>query len=197
VRCARIPRCSGIGDPRAARRFSYGDDLGSGTVIANELTQHPAEPLARFVERGGLALGICNGSDSGEDGLLPGLVRAERLGRTSRCDADVQRMPELPGSVDAFEDRAVVALLRPRREIVEQARRSRSSRATLMLRCIEENKQVAFRYTKADGAHRNFQKIPTAHRTTSPASPTTGRVLTMPHWSATSAVAAPALTRMV
>ncbi|HLX62738.1 MAG TPA: phosphoribosylformylglycinamidine synthase I [Planctomycetota bacterium] len=54
--------------------FSYGDDLGSGTVIGNELMQHLAEPLQRFVERGGLALGICNGFQIlVKTGLLPGL----------------------------------------------------------------------------------------------------------------------------
>ncbi|HVY62989.1 MAG TPA: phosphoribosylformylglycinamidine synthase subunit PurQ, partial [Planctomycetota bacterium] len=41
--------------------FTYGDDLGAGRVLANELRLHLAEPVARFLERGGLAIGICNG----------------------------------------------------------------------------------------------------------------------------------------
>jgi len=53
--------------------FSYGDDLGSGVVLANEIVQKLAEPFARFVERGGLALGICNGFQVlVKTGLLPG-----------------------------------------------------------------------------------------------------------------------------
>lgn len=53
--------------------FSYGDDLGSGVVLANELVQRLQEPLARFVERGGLAIGICNGFQVlVKTGLLPG-----------------------------------------------------------------------------------------------------------------------------
>lgn len=41
--------------------FSYGDDIASGKVLANRLRTHLAEALARFVERGSLVLGICNG----------------------------------------------------------------------------------------------------------------------------------------
>src|SRR5436190_6446383 len=73
--------------------FSYGDDLGSGTVIANELMRYLAEPLARFVERGGLALGICNGFQIlVKTGLLPGLSYAPKT-------AD-----ELPGATLTFNE---------------------------------------------------------------------------------------------
>src|SRR5215813_5355813 len=41
--------------------FSYGDDIASGKILANQLRLHLGDPLRRFVERGGLLLGICNG----------------------------------------------------------------------------------------------------------------------------------------
>jgi len=41
--------------------FSYGDDLGAGKVWAVLLRTRLAEPLARFLEAGRPALGICNG----------------------------------------------------------------------------------------------------------------------------------------
>jgi phosphoribosylformylglycinamidine synthase len=41
--------------------FSYGDDISSGKIFANQITQHLAEPLARFVEAGKPIIGICNG----------------------------------------------------------------------------------------------------------------------------------------
>ncbi|MBI2931599.1 MAG: phosphoribosylformylglycinamidine synthase I [Planctomycetes bacterium] len=41
--------------------FSYGDDLGSGRVLANELRVKLLEPIRRFVRDGKLVLGICNG----------------------------------------------------------------------------------------------------------------------------------------
>ena len=53
--------------------FSYGDDLGAGTLWALDLRQHLGEALARFVAEGRPALGICNGFQAlVKAGLLPG-----------------------------------------------------------------------------------------------------------------------------
>ncbi len=41
--------------------FSYGDDIASAKVLANELRFALGDVLRRFVEQGGLVLGICNG----------------------------------------------------------------------------------------------------------------------------------------
>ncbi len=41
--------------------FSYGDDLGSGRIFANQFRHHLAESLAAFRDAGKLILGICNG----------------------------------------------------------------------------------------------------------------------------------------
>jgi phosphoribosylformylglycinamidine synthase len=41
--------------------FAYGDDIASGRVLAVELAARLGDRLLRFLERGGLALGICNG----------------------------------------------------------------------------------------------------------------------------------------
>ena len=53
--------------------FSYGDDLGAGTVLANELRTRLSGPLAEFVESGRFVIGICNGFQVlVRLGLLPG-----------------------------------------------------------------------------------------------------------------------------
>jgi len=53
--------------------FSYGDDLGAGKVLANELTTKLGDPVRRFVEKGRLVLGICNGFQVlVKTALLPG-----------------------------------------------------------------------------------------------------------------------------
>ncbi len=53
--------------------FSYGDDISSGRVLAQEIKTRLGEQLLRFVERGGLVLGICNGFQVlVRLGLLPG-----------------------------------------------------------------------------------------------------------------------------
>ena len=41
--------------------FSYGDDVGAGRVWGLELRHNLAEALRAYVDRGGLALGVCNG----------------------------------------------------------------------------------------------------------------------------------------
>lgn len=41
--------------------FSYGDDIASGRILANQITNHLPDELAAFIDRGGLVVGICNG----------------------------------------------------------------------------------------------------------------------------------------
>ena len=41
--------------------FTYGDDIAAGKVLANELRLGLGEDIQRFVDDGGLILGICNG----------------------------------------------------------------------------------------------------------------------------------------
>jgi len=55
--------------------FSYGDDVASGKVAAVEIAALFGEVLPRFVEEGGLILGICNGFQTlVKMGLLPGAL---------------------------------------------------------------------------------------------------------------------------
>ena len=41
--------------------FSYGDDVASGRILANQIEHHLDDQMARFKEAGKLILGICNG----------------------------------------------------------------------------------------------------------------------------------------
>jgi phosphoribosylformylglycinamidine (FGAM) synthase-like amidotransferase family enzyme len=41
--------------------FSYGDDLGAGTLLAKNLTIHLGQQLQQFIDEGRPILGICNG----------------------------------------------------------------------------------------------------------------------------------------
>lgn len=53
--------------------FSYGDDLGAGTLLAKHLTVHLEKQLQQFIDEGRPALGICNGFQTlVRAGLLPG-----------------------------------------------------------------------------------------------------------------------------
>lgn len=53
--------------------FSYGDDLGAGTLLAKNLVVHLGKQLQQFIDEGRLVLGICNGFQVlVRAGLLPG-----------------------------------------------------------------------------------------------------------------------------
>src|SRR5713226_6193688 len=55
--------------------FSYGDDLGAGTLLAKNLTIHLGTQLRQFIDEGRPVLGICNGFQVlVRAGLLPGLL---------------------------------------------------------------------------------------------------------------------------
>lgn len=54
--------------------FSYGDDLGSGKVLANQLAIKLRQQLQEFIDSGKLVIGICNGFQAIiKMGLLPAL----------------------------------------------------------------------------------------------------------------------------
>jgi len=62
--------------------FSYGDDIASGKIFANELRFKLADSLRQFIAEGKLIIGICNGFQIlVKSGLLPGT----RPDRCSHC----------------------------------------------------------------------------------------------------------------
>ena len=68
--------------------FSYGDDLGAGTLLAKNLTIHLGGQLQQFIDEGRLVLGICNGFQVlVRAGLLPG--HADDVGATFMAQASL------------------------------------------------------------------------------------------------------------
>ncbi len=64
--------------------FSYGDDLGAGTLLAKNLTIHLGTQLRQFIEEGRPVLGICNGFQVlVKAGLLPGTTTADMSTRST------------------------------------------------------------------------------------------------------------------
>jgi phosphoribosylformylglycinamidine synthase len=54
--------------------FSYGDDIASGRILANELRLKFGEDIKQFIRDGKLIIGICNGFQIlAKAGILPGL----------------------------------------------------------------------------------------------------------------------------
>ena len=53
--------------------FSWGDDHGAGVIFASKLLYNIGEEILRFIEKGNLVIGICNGFQAMVNlGLLPG-----------------------------------------------------------------------------------------------------------------------------
>jgi phosphoribosylformylglycinamidine synthase I len=60
--------------------FTYGDDVSGGRILANELKLKLGDDIRRFIERGGLILGICNGFQVlVKAGILPPLEDGQQL----------------------------------------------------------------------------------------------------------------------
>lgn len=60
--------------------FTYGDDLGSGKILANELNSKLKDEIMKFISEGKLIIGICNGFQVlVKAGLLPN-INAGQLG---------------------------------------------------------------------------------------------------------------------
>ena len=86
ARPARVHVNDLVADPGALDRcailvvpggFSFGDHVGSGALLAALLRRALRDPLARFVDRGGLVLGVCNGFQVlVRMGLVPGIGAA-------------------------------------------------------------------------------------------------------------------------
>jgi len=60
--------------------FTYGDDISAGKILANELKLKLGGDIKKFVEGGGLILGICNGFQVlVKAGILPPLEDGQQL----------------------------------------------------------------------------------------------------------------------
>ncbi len=78
--------------------FTYGDDLGAGTIVASRLRTTLLPEIVALVERGGLVLGICNGFQIlVKTGLLPALAGHGMTGEATLTANDSNK----------FEDRWV------------------------------------------------------------------------------------------
>jgi phosphoribosylformylglycinamidine synthase subunit PurQ / glutaminase len=148
--------------------FSYGDDLGSGTVLANEMTQTLADPLKQFVEKGGLVLGICNGFQIlVRTGLLPGRSYAPKS--ASETPAATLTF----NNSQKFEDRWVHLRIEKSASPFLQGEAGRVvsfpvahgegkfvTRDAATLERLRTGNQIAFRYTSAAGTKPAYPENP-------------------------------------
>lgn len=137
--------------------FSYGDDLGAGTILANEIRQHLARDLVKFIRDGKLIIGICNGFQVlTKLGLLPGFNISERSLN--------QEATLATNNSGHYEDRwvylkkvsPICAFTRPwpRKLVYYPVAHAEGKFLALnkkVLQKIKQNKQIVFQYTTQSG----------------------------------------------
>ena len=147
--------------------FSYGDDIAAGKILANQLLHHLAGALHEFVEADKLIIGICNGFQIlVKTGLLPGNSKANPGSGQPR-----QLVTLTYNDSDKFEDRWVhleaastkcVFLQSPARIYLPVAHGEGKfvTSSPDVLQALNDNDQVAFRYTTADGSEPAYPDNP-------------------------------------
>jgi phosphoribosylformylglycinamidine synthase len=153
--------------------FSYGDDLGSGAVLAHELLRRLREPIERFVEDGGLILGVCNGF---QVLVRAGLLPESRIGSGAATeDEEASRRSATLTFNDSrvFEDRWVCLrvgendspFLRGKSGAVvtfpvAHGEGKFVSRDAGVLRRLKQSGRIAFRYVAAAGGRPAYPENP-------------------------------------
>ena len=147
--------------------FSYGDDVAAGKILANQLLHHLAGRLRDFVQADKLIIGICNGFQVlVKARLLPGDLPSQ-----SDVPANGQMVTLTYNDSNKFEDRWVyleacsskcVFMQAPARIYLPVAHGEGKFVAAdpAVLKSLNDNDQIAFRYTTADGAEPEYPANP-------------------------------------
>ena len=146
--------------------FSYGDDISSGKILANQLIHHLGVPLRRWIQDGKLILGICNGFQAlVKAGLLPGSM-------PQLPQADRQPVTLTHNRQERFEDRWIrlrsysrICPWIPAGETLQLPVAHGEGRFVVrdaaVLEALRQNDQIVFRYVTGEGqAAVNFPENP-------------------------------------
>ena len=171
--------------------FTYGDDIESGRILANEMCLYLGGELAQFIGDGKLIIGICNGFQVlVKAGILPGpLTEAERLSR------DSSQKTTLTNNISGkFEDRWVHLKVNPKSVWthgidkiiylpVAHAEGNFIPISHDVVSRLDNNGQIAFRYSTVSGAKPGYPENPNGSvEDIAGITDKTGRVLgLMPH----------------
>jgi len=143
--------------------FTYGDDIGAGKILANELKYKLKEEIEGFVGTGKLVIGICNGFQVlVKAGFLPGLDgKREQVVTLSSNDSN------------KFEDRWVYLKTNRKSKCVytkgldpivylpvAHAEGKFVPMGSGTLRKLKQNRQVVFTYVDADGQPADYPANP-------------------------------------
>jgi phosphoribosylformylglycinamidine synthase len=164
--------------------FSYGDDVAAGKILANQIVHHLAEPVARFVEAGGLVIGVCNGFQVlVKAGLLPGAIDGDGQ-LVTLTDNDSGKFEDRWTYLEATSTRCVWFKGPGRIEApAAHAEGKFVCRDAQVLMKLKANDQIVFRYVTAEGGEAGYPANPNGSQAgIAGICDLTGRVLgLMPH----------------
>lgn len=136
--------------------FTYGDDVASGKVLAVELTHVLGDRLKEFVDRGGLVIGICNGFQVlVKTGLLPDARFSSATERKATLTFNDSHKFECRWVRLKTPDNCKCIFAEAGEEIeipVAHGEGKFVCRDAEILQELENNGQVVYRYTTADGS---------------------------------------------
>jgi len=130
--------------------FSYGDDIASGKLLANEIRFRLDDVVRRFLDEGRLIIGICNGFQVlVKAGLLPGtppgrVTTTLTLNDSGRFETRWVRL-----RVDT--DRCAFVAPGDTLEMPVAHGEGKFVAPAPIVRALEKNRQVVFRYVGPDG----------------------------------------------
>ena len=165
--------------------FSYGDDVAAGKILANQIVHHLSEPLRKFIERGKLVLGICNGFQVLiKTGILPGDNPAEQQQEITITDNDSGKFEDRWVHLTPETDRCV--FIEPGRQIylpIAHAEGKIVTRDKATLNKLKSEGHLAFKYVDENGLEGDYPVNPNGSvESIAGLTDTTGRVLgLMPH----------------
>ncbi len=133
--------------------FAYGDDVAAGAVWACELRSRLADALGRFVDDGGLVLGICNGFQAlVRLGLLPGLTNTLGTQEVSLTDNVSLKYEDRWVRLQVTSRRCVFVGDMPAPELpLAHAEGRMVCLDDSVRRRLADDDRIVFRYANADG----------------------------------------------
>ena len=165
--------------------FSYGDDLGAGKVLANELLSRAKEHFATFTERDHLVIGICNGFQVlAKMNLIPGFSGIDEPQEATLTDNDSGKFEDRWVYLRADSDKSPFVkkgdiIYLP----VAHGEGKFVTRTDEILDKIKKSEQVVFRYVTKEGGKPEYPDNPNgSYEDIAGICDTTGRILgMMPH----------------
>ncbi len=164
--------------------FSYGDDVGAGKILANQIVHHLFEPLQRFIDQGKLVLGICNGFQVlVKAGILPG-GNSPQQDEVTITYNDSGKFEDRWTRLAPQTDRCV--FIEPQRQIYLPVAHAEGKVVTKDRDALERLKSeghLAFKYVDANGEEGGYPVNPNGSvESIAGLTDSTGRVLgLMPH----------------